>query len=84
MAQSALEDAPGGFVIDGKLLQPPYVFDVIGEPHTLSGALTFPKGPIEAFQTDGATVDVTELKSLDIESVRQPDQPEYAQPAPAQ
>ena len=80
VAQSSIEDAAGGISIDGTVLTSPYVFDVIGDPHTLSGALSFPSGPTEQFEEAGATVDVNELKSLDIESVRQPGQTEYAQP----
>ena len=84
VAQSAIEDAVGGFYIDGQLLSAPYVIDVIGEPHTLAGALSFPSGPTEQFEDDGAEVDVTELKSLDIESVREPAQPQYAEPQSGQ
>lgn len=80
IAQSALEDAVGGIYIDDTLLSSPYVFDVIGEPHTLAGALSFPRGPIEQLKEDGAEVEVDELKSIDIESVREAVQPQYAQP----
>jgi uncharacterized protein YlxW (UPF0749 family) len=80
VAQSSIEDAVGGISIDGTVLTSPYVFDVIGDPHTLAGALSFPSGPTEQFQEAGAKVDVNELKSLDIESVRQPGQTKYAQP----
>lgn len=80
IAQSALEDAVGGIYIDDTLLSSPYVFDVIGEPHTLAGALVFPRGPIEHLKEDGAEVEVDELKSIDIESVREAEQPQYAQP----
>ncbi len=84
VAQSSFEDAVGGIYVDGTLLSAPYVLDVIGEPHTLAGALTFPRGPKSEFEADGATVEVVELKSLDIESVREPSQPQYAQPDPGQ
>lgn len=80
IAQSALEDGVGGIYIDDTLLSSPYVVDVIGEPHTLAGALVFPRGPIEHLKEDGAEVEVDELKSIDIESVREPEQPQYAQP----
>ncbi len=79
-ASSAFDSATGGIELDGKLLEPPYVIDVIGDPHTLHGALTFDSGPIDQLeQFDGASVEVQELESLDIESVREPGQPENAQ-----
>lgn len=81
VAQSAFEDAVGGILVDGQLLSAPYVIDVIGEPHTLtSSGMDFPDGPRDQFEHDGAEVDIQELASLDIESVRDPVQPEYSQP----
>ena len=84
IAQSAFEDAVGGIKVDGTTLQSPYVIDVIGDPHTLSGSLTFARGPIEQLHDDQVEVDVEELKSIDIESVRSSEKPEYAQPTTGQ
>jgi uncharacterized protein YlxW (UPF0749 family) len=84
VAQTSFEDAVGGIEVDGQLVTSPYVFDVIGEPGTLHGAIDFPKGPREQFEDKGATVDVDELASLDIEAVVKPRKPDYAQPDPSQ
>jgi uncharacterized protein YlxW (UPF0749 family) len=70
VAQSAISPAPGGFTIDGKLVTSPFVFDVIGDPHTLRGALQLVDGPIAQFQDAGATVGLEERDSLDITAVR--------------
>lgn len=79
-ADSSFDTSTGGLLLDGQLLEPPYVLDVIGDPHTLHGALTFDSGPIQQLQLyDGATVGVEELESVDIESVRTPKRPENAQ-----
>lgn len=85
-AQSAFNDgASGGIELDGQLLEPPYVIDVIGDPHALHGALTFGSGPIEQLETyDGASVDVQELDSLTIESVRTAERPVNAEPVTGQ
>jgi uncharacterized protein YlxW (UPF0749 family) len=80
VAQSAVEPAAGGLRIDGTLVTSPYVFDVIGDPHTLSGALNLVGGPIAQFKDDAATVDLVQRDSLDITAVRQPSAPQYAQP----
>ena len=84
VAQTSFEDGVGGLVVDGTQLSPPYVIDVIGEPSTLVGGLNFALGPIEQLETDGATVTVDELSSLDIESVRPSPRTEFAEPNPAQ
>jgi uncharacterized protein YlxW (UPF0749 family) len=80
VAQSAVEPAPGGLRIDGTLLTSPYVFDVIGDPHTLQGALTLIDGPVAQFKDTGATVDIEQEEALDITAVHKPTTPQFAQP----
>ncbi|MGC4112006.1 MAG: DUF881 domain-containing protein [Nocardioides sp.] len=70
VAQSSVAPAPGGLRIDGKLVTSPYVFDVIGDPHTLSGALQLVDGPVAQFRDAGATVEIVSRSSLDITAVR--------------
>jgi uncharacterized protein YlxW (UPF0749 family) len=84
VAETSFEDGVGGIEVDGQLLEPPYVIDVIGEPATLSGGLVFAQGPIDQLEADGASVDVAELQSLDIESVRPTARPRFADPTTAQ
>ncbi|KRE95957.1 hypothetical protein ASG76_02525 [Nocardioides sp. Soil774] len=84
-ADSSFEDAIGGIELDDQLLEPPYVLDVIGDPHILRTALTFSSGPVQTLETlDGATVTIEDLESVEITSVREPSRPEYAEPASAQ
>ncbi|MCF6377769.1 DUF881 domain-containing protein [Nocardioides KLBMP 9356] len=79
-ADSHFEDAVGGIELDGRLLESPYVLDVIGDPHLLQTALAFSSGPIETLQTeDGATVEVEELEEVEITSVRESSRPGYAE-----
>ena len=80
MAQTSFEDVAGGFLVDGELMSPPYIIDVIGEPNVLAGAMTFIEGPRAQVEEDGGTLDVDQQTSLDIEAVRRPVQPEYAEP----
>jgi uncharacterized protein YlxW (UPF0749 family) len=70
VAQSSFDKVPGGLQVDGTLLEPPYVVEAIGEPSTLSGAVTFLRGPADEFKDDGASVKVERLNSLDIRAVR--------------
>lgn len=84
-AQSSFEDAPGGIELDGELLEPPYVLDVIGDPHTLEGALTFSTGPVETLENlDGATVTIEQLDDVEITSVRDAARPGQAEPDTSQ
>ncbi|MDZ5662127.1 DUF881 domain-containing protein [Nocardioides sp. zg-1308] len=79
-ADSSFEDGVGGIELDGELLEPPYVLDVIGDPHILRTALTFSTGPVETLETlDGATVTIEELETVEITSVREASRPEYAE-----
>jgi len=73
VAQSSFEKVAGGLLVDGTVLEPPYVVEAIGEPSLLSGAITFLRGPQDEFEEDGATVDVDELDRVDIRAVRTED-----------
>lgn len=80
VAESSFDVAVGGIELDGNLLEPPYVIEVIGDPHSLNGGLVFAGGPIETLEEyDGATVEVEELESIDIESVREFERPVAAE-----
>ena len=80
VAQSYLQQVPGGLEIDGRTVSSPFVLDAIGDPHTLDGALNLVDGPVAQFKDAGATVKIEELDSLDVTSVREPSAPHYAQP----
>lgn len=82
VAQTSFEEVEGGFLIDGEVLEPPYVIDVIGQPELLSEAISFIDGPARAIRRDGGEVTVDELSSLDIEAVREPVTPEVAEADP--
>ena len=84
-ASSSFENAVGGIELDGELLESPYVIDVIGDQHVLETAMTFSLGPVETLETlDGATVQVEELDSVEITSVRDAPRPANATPGAGQ
>jgi len=74
-----IQAGKGGLVIDGTTLTSPYVFDAIGDPHTLEGALSLIDGPISQFKGAGAQVSVQEEKAIDITAIHQPTPQQYAQ-----
>lgn len=69
VAQSSFEATEAGLVVDGELLGPPYVLEAIGEPSGLRGALSFPGGPEDSLEDDGATIVVEQLESVEVDSV---------------
>jgi uncharacterized protein YlxW (UPF0749 family) len=82
VAQTSFEETEGGFLVDGELVEAPYVLDVIGEPSTLASSLEFLLGPRAQLEEDGADVEVDELSSIDIESVAEPEDPDFSAPDP--
>jgi uncharacterized protein YlxW (UPF0749 family) len=82
VAQTSFEETEGGFLVEGDLVEAPYVLDVIGEPSTLASSLEFLLGPRAQLEEDGAIVEVDELTSIDIEAVADPDDPDFSAPDP--
>jgi uncharacterized protein YlxW (UPF0749 family) len=80
VASTSFTDEDSVISVDGTELQPPYVIDVIGSPHTLSEAVTFPGGFADGVARDGATLEVTESDVVEVGSLHTIEPPEYAQP----
>lgn len=70
VASSSFEQAADGLYVDGQLVTPPYHVTVIGEPATMNQAVTFARGPEYELNQDGASVEVRQVQSLDIHTVR--------------
>jgi uncharacterized protein YlxW (UPF0749 family) len=80
VAQTSFEDGTGGLLVDGRLLEPPFTVDVIGNPDALVAALRFPDGPQDEFaQDDGAELTFQEETSVDVETTRDPAEADEAQ-----
>jgi len=80
VAQTSFEDGVGGTIIDGTLVRPPYVIDVIGDPHALETGMTFRLGPQDDVEKEGGTLELRELEDVVIDAVRQLARAEYAEP----
>ncbi len=81
VAQTAITDEPtGGLEVDGQLLRPPYVLDVIGDPFTLAAALQFEGGFTDDVEQVGGTVRIQELDEVEVTATRPPQEPEFAEP----
>ena len=82
VAQTALEDGDTGIVVDGKPLAPPYTLEVIGEPKTLTEALNFTGGFVADVEGPlvGGEVTIEQKEELEVATLSDAAQPEYADP----
>jgi len=85
VAQTALRDAPnGGVVVDGEVITAPYVIEAIGGPHNLASALDLRRGFTYEVERVGGEVGVARSDSVEIASVHEAPQSQYADPVPTE
>ena len=80
VADTSFQDVTEGLLIDDKVVTEPYVITAIGETKELTGAMTFPDGPVDDVEDLGGTVSLEPSDALQIDAVATPDQDEFAQP----
>lgn len=69
----------GGQVrIDGKKVDAPYRFLVIGEPEDLEPALNIPGGVVQTLEKEQAVVEVSREEKIVVDALRKPERPDYA------
>lgn len=81
VAQTSFESADGGVNVDGKVLQSPFVIDVIGDPDGLEAALKFPGGFVEDLALDEGVVQIAKDEVIEISVVRSAVRPRFAESA---
>ncbi|MCH9666285.1 MAG: DUF881 domain-containing protein [Actinomycetia bacterium] len=72
--------APGALICDSTTLSPPYSVLAIGDPPTLAAALNIPGGAVDSVERVGGTVLVQQSDQVDVTTLRQPKDRQYAQP----
>lgn len=70
----------GTVTSDGKTLTGPYVITAIGDPHTLSTAMSIPGGVIESLRSQGINPSMATSTSLQVTALQPAPQARYAQP----
>jgi uncharacterized protein YlxW (UPF0749 family) len=81
VASTSFVDVEDGAVaIDGRVLDPPFVFLAIGDSQTLVTAMSFPGSVVEKVEPAG-TARVEALPEVRINALRSLKQPQYARPA---
>lgn len=75
-------DSSGRVTADGVALEAPYLIEAIGDPATLEGGARFRGGLVSEVEGDrvGGRVLITQLDSIEIDSVAEPRSPEFARP----
>lgn len=82
VASTWFSDDGGAITADGRTLEPPYRFTVIGDPQTMSSAMEIPGGVSESVRTKGGQATIREFDSINVEALHDNSSPRYAQPDP--
>ncbi|WP_286928764.1 MULTISPECIES: DUF881 domain-containing protein [Aeromicrobium] len=81
VAQTWFLDDDAGVRVSGRVLKPPYVMEVIGDPETLADAVTFRGGLADRVESRGGDVSVEKRQRLRVTAVADAPEPQYARPA---
>ncbi|GEO89083.1 hypothetical protein AFL01nite_14100 [Aeromicrobium flavum] len=81
VAQTWFLDDDAGVRVSGRVLKPPYVMEVIGDPKTLADAVTFRGGLADRVESRGGEVGVEKRQRIRITAVADAPEPQYARPA---
>ncbi len=82
VASTYFTDEGSDVLADGEKLERPYVFVVIGDPHTMSSAMGIPGGVTQTVRGLGGTVSIEEFESVNVTALHTISPPQYAQPVP--
>ncbi|MFF5900746.1 DUF881 domain-containing protein [Streptomyces argenteolus] len=72
----------GELSVDGREIQAPYEFKVIGKPQDLEPALNIPGGVVQTLEKEQATAEVTRADDIVVDALRPAEQPDYARSSP--
>ncbi|MFJ4971613.1 DUF881 domain-containing protein [Streptomyces sp. NPDC088755] len=68
----------GDIQVDGKKIQAPYEFKVIGKPQDLEPALNIPGGVVQTLEKEQATAVVERSEDIVVDALRPAERPDYA------
>jgi len=77
---SAVTGSAGDLEIDGRAIDAPYVFQVIGSPQDMATAMSIPGGVVSSVGRKGGTVDIVQSEQVVVDALRPLDEPQYAEP----
>ncbi|MFJ4966928.1 hypothetical protein EES43_03240 [Streptomyces sp. ADI96-02] len=68
----------GDLQVDGRKIQAPYTFEVIGRPQDLEPALNIPGGVVQTLEKEQATAVVERSDDIVVDALRPAERPDYA------
>ncbi|MFF0569026.1 DUF881 domain-containing protein [Streptomyces sp. NPDC004041] len=78
VANTYFSGEAGNVQVDGKKIEAPYEFTVIGKPQDLEPALNIPGGVVQTLEKEQATVLVERSDDIVVDALRPAQQPDYA------
>ncbi|WP_432076860.1 DUF881 domain-containing protein [Streptomyces wuyuanensis] len=78
VADSYFSDGGGSIEVDGKKIDAPYRFKVIGKPQDLEPALNIPGGVVQTLEKEQATATVARSEKIVVDALRPVERPDYA------
>ena len=78
---TAVTGGPGDLALDGRPVQAPYVFRVIGSGQDMATAMNIPNGVVDKVRLKDGTVDLVPADLVVVDALRPLDAPQHAEPA---
>lgn len=82
VASTFFSGTAGDIEVDGKRINAPYTFEVIGEPQDLEPALNIPGGVVQTLEKEQATATVERSDKIIVDALRPAERPDYARSSP--
>jgi len=77
---TAVTGEPGALLLDGRPIEAPYAFVVIGDPQNMQTALNIPGGVVQRITSRGGSVTIKQAQQVEVDALRPLDEPQYASP----
>ncbi|MGA1450166.1 MAG: DUF881 domain-containing protein, partial [Candidatus Nanopelagicales bacterium] len=74
-------DTVGGVRVSGKVLNPPILIRVIGDPQTLETAMLIPGGFSQTVIANGGEIEIQKNNNIEIDAILTPIPPQNAEPS---
>ncbi|MET9556629.1 DUF881 domain-containing protein [Streptomyces sp. NPDC006645] len=78
VAATYFSGSDGDISVDGKRIEAPYLFKVIGKPQDLEPALNIPGGVVQTLEKEQATATVADADEIVVDALRPAKRPDYA------
>jgi uncharacterized protein YlxW (UPF0749 family) len=77
---TAVTGEPGALLLDGRPIEAPYEFVVIGDGQGMATALNIPGGVVQRISGRGGSVTIRQSQEVVVDALRPLDEPQYASP----